>query len=321
MLASLAAPHQAAQADFGPSEDSADLLPELSVEYATYGAGGKTCDAAIAVRDRCQNQSKCRVYAGNHLCGDPIRGTKKYLVISFYCAGERHRISVRETQSKSLNCRARAREPDRSARAPSTRSSLMARRRRGPASRGGIMVLYAQYASNRYSCDATFKARRACDGLSRCAVRAGNQLCGDPAEGYRKRLRLGYRCLGVTRHLEVHENSSARLSCGAPASERTWRSPGNYSQPHQPPKPEYGRYGLHITDVIYEGTNGNYCDATLKVRRACDGRRRCSISAGNRLCGDPQRSIKKRLSVGYHCGGRRRVVQAQEGSTATVGCR
>jgi hypothetical protein len=45
-------------------------------------------------------------------------------------------------------------------------------------------------------------------------VRAGNQLCGDPARGEPKRLRIVYRC-GDSEAVRViaRENEVLRLSC------------------------------------------------------------------------------------------------------------
>ncbi len=311
------------QADSWSSAYSPRRAHGLDIGQATYGARGKTCDATVVVRERCQGETKCRVYSSNRLCGDPIHGTKKELVIGYFCDGKRHQISIREKKSKSLKCRSRRRGD--SSLTFSAPSSFSRGGHQGGGARGAIQILYAKYGNkSRRSCDATFAARRACDGLSHCAVLAGNQLCGDPARGYRKRLRLGYRCLGVTRHVQVNQESTARLSCGVPTRQDSQsgsrRREGHFGSSRSA-EPSYGRYGLHITDVTYRGPNGSYCDATMRVRRACDGQRRCSVRAGNRLCGDPQRGVKKKLSVGYHCGGRRRVVQAEEDSTATVGCR
>jgi hypothetical protein len=45
-------------------------------------------------------------------------------------------------------------------------------------------------------------------------VRAGNQLCGDPARGEPKRLSIVYRCgRGESERVVIRENEKTRLSC------------------------------------------------------------------------------------------------------------
>ena len=71
----------------------------------------------------------------------------------------------------------------------------------------------ADYGGRRGTCD----ARRAVWGeleSNNGNVRAGNQLCGDPAHGERKRLRVVYRC-GDSEPMRavVREGEVMRLSC------------------------------------------------------------------------------------------------------------
>ena len=76
-----------------------------------------------------------------------------------------------------------------------------------------IFVEDAEYGTHFASCDAR-RAVRSQVERNRGTVRADNQLCGDPARGEPKRLRIVYRC-GDSEAVRVvaRENESVRLSC------------------------------------------------------------------------------------------------------------
>jgi hypothetical protein len=76
-----------------------------------------------------------------------------------------------------------------------------------------VFIEDAEYGSHGATCDARRAVR---DEIERNNgnVRAGNQLCGDPAHGEPKRLRIVYRC-GDSEAVRViaRENETLRLSC------------------------------------------------------------------------------------------------------------
>jgi hypothetical protein len=76
-----------------------------------------------------------------------------------------------------------------------------------------IFVEDAEYGTHFASCDARRAVRNQIE-RNRGAVRADNQLCGDPARGEPKRLRIVYRC-GDSEAVRVvaRENETVRLSC------------------------------------------------------------------------------------------------------------
>jgi hypothetical protein len=76
-----------------------------------------------------------------------------------------------------------------------------------------IFVEDAEYGTHYASCDARRAVRYQIE-RNRGAVRADNQLCGDPAHGEPKRLRIVYRC-GDSEAVRVvaRENETVRLSC------------------------------------------------------------------------------------------------------------
>lgn len=83
--------------------------------------------------------------------------------------------------------------------------------------RGGrgdrVFVEDAEYGTHHASCDARRAVRDSVE-RNRGAVVASNQLCGDPARGEPKRLRIVYRC-GDSEAVRVvaRENETVRLSC------------------------------------------------------------------------------------------------------------
>ena len=79
--------------------------------------------------------------------------------------------------------------------------------------RDRIYIEEAEYGVRGASCDArrnVWQEIRRNDGV----VRVGNQLCGDPARGATKRLRIVYRC-GDSEPVRVvgREGETLRLSC------------------------------------------------------------------------------------------------------------
>lgn len=89
-----------------------------------------------------------------------------------------------------------------------------ARGDRGP-HRGGprVFIEDAEYGAHGAACDAR-RAVRAEIERNHGSVLAGNQLCGNPARGEPKRLRIVYRC-GDSEAVRViaRENETLRLSC------------------------------------------------------------------------------------------------------------
>jgi hypothetical protein len=76
-----------------------------------------------------------------------------------------------------------------------------------------VFVEDAEYGTHFASCDARRAVRHQLE-RNRGAVRADNQLCGDPAHGEPKRLRIVYRC-GDSEAVRVvaRENETVQLSC------------------------------------------------------------------------------------------------------------
>lgn len=80
-----------------------------------------------------------------------------------------------------------------------------------------IQVAKAQYGIGERQCNATawiadFVARN-CRLQTRCAVPITNEMCGDPANGTPKAVRIDYLCGETTKTISEPEDGTAMLSC------------------------------------------------------------------------------------------------------------
>lgn len=78
---------------------------------------------------------------------------------------------------------------------------------------GGLRIMEAWYGRNRRVCDAAPALRGACDGRESCAVKAGNELCGDPTPGRVKQLTVTFSCHGQVRTTDRPEPGILGLRC------------------------------------------------------------------------------------------------------------
>ncbi len=82
--------------------------------------------------------------------------------------------------------------------------------------RGGrIRIDQADYGVRGQSCDATEAVQRMLGRTRSGTISASNQLCGDPARGQQKFLRVVYRCGrdGTAERVDVREGRSATINC------------------------------------------------------------------------------------------------------------
>ena len=77
----------------------------IMVNRATYGAGGRRCDASRAVGNIANGQVAVSVEASNDLCGDPAREVRKRLEVEYQCGRVGKRAFANERDSVYLDCR------------------------------------------------------------------------------------------------------------------------------------------------------------------------------------------------------------------------
>ncbi|WLI90952.1 hypothetical protein Q4S45_07495 [Massilia sp. R2A-15] len=80
--------------------------------------------------------------------------------------------------------------------------------------RGRIHIAEALYGVRDASCDAREAVRQMIGRYPNPTITAGNQLCGDPARGARKRLTVTYRCGdSALMRAQADEGDSITLNC------------------------------------------------------------------------------------------------------------
>lgn len=78
----------------------------------------------------------------------------------------------------------------------------------------GLQVLGALYGDGDRDCDATQVVVSQFNGRASAALKVSNGLCGDPAPGERKSLRVEYACGQERRTVSAYEHRSLEASCG-----------------------------------------------------------------------------------------------------------
>lgn len=76
-----------------------------------------------------------------------------------------------------------------------------------------ILVIQADYGSGGRNCDATARVAARLNGKRSGTIEVGNRLCGDPAPGSRKYLRVLYLCGGEQRELVAFERRALDIRC------------------------------------------------------------------------------------------------------------
>ena len=178
-----------------------------------------------------------------------------------------------------------------------------------------IRVTEAAYGGRGRFCDAERTLDRECNGRERCGFRVGNDLCGDPAEGVVKELRLQFACGRDRQSVSAREGQRVELRCDR------GRAEASVSGRPGPGGPGGGGRDRDITvvDSVY-GAAGRECNASRAVANRCNGRRDCQVRADNGLCGDPALGNPKTLVINYRCRGEIRQSVAREGTMARLGC-
>jgi hypothetical protein len=78
---------------------------------------------------------------------------------------------------------------------------------------GPIKITSAFYGSGSKSCDATRFVARQANGKRTHSFKVTNDMCGDPHQGQRKTLEVGYWCGQVSRTASAREHQDLYLNC------------------------------------------------------------------------------------------------------------
>ena len=87
-----------------PPPPPAPVLGPIKVTSAFYGSGKKSCDAIRYVARRANGQRTHSFKVTNDMCGDPDRGQRKTLEVTYWCGQVSRTASAREHQDIYLNC-------------------------------------------------------------------------------------------------------------------------------------------------------------------------------------------------------------------------
>jgi hypothetical protein len=268
--------------------------------------GGAHCDATAQMVRACDGKSFCQMFVDpRYLCnGDPAPGQEKRLEIRYACDGERQQpVGFNDFSEAVLRCRRGA------VGGPVTGPIYQP-----PVSRTGLSVHSARWeeVGGGSGCDATRQMVDLCNGRGACQVRVDPRyLCnGDPAPGRNKSLNISYSCNGRQQaQIAYPDFSQAALRCD-----------GAVIQPPVEPR----RGVVKIRSARWEQVGGGgWCDATVQMVQACDGKTRCRVKVdADSLCGgDPAPGHLKSLDVRYSCDGRNRdTASFPDFANAVISC-
>jgi hypothetical protein len=87
-----------------PAPAPAPVLGPIKVSGAFYGSGKKNCDATRFVGRQANGNRTYSFKVSNDMCGDPDRGQRKTLEVTYWCGQVSRTASAREHQDIYLNC-------------------------------------------------------------------------------------------------------------------------------------------------------------------------------------------------------------------------
>lgn len=76
----------------------------IFVNGAFYGNGSRNCDATRYVRSRANGKRSASIDVSNAMCGDPARGDRKQLEVTYTCGHLAKTASAFEHRSVYLDC-------------------------------------------------------------------------------------------------------------------------------------------------------------------------------------------------------------------------
>jgi len=87
-----------------PPPPATPVLGPIKVTSAYYGTSAKSCDATRYVARQSNGKRTHSFKVTNEMCGDPSRGDRKELQVTFWCGEVSRSASAREHQNIYLNC-------------------------------------------------------------------------------------------------------------------------------------------------------------------------------------------------------------------------
>ena len=79
--------------------------PLIKITDARYGRNSKYCDATGFARSSCDGKTRCQFTAANNICGDPISGVIKEILVRYSCGYPPERNTRADEHSTlSISC-------------------------------------------------------------------------------------------------------------------------------------------------------------------------------------------------------------------------
>ena len=76
----------------------------IRVTGAFYGTNTKNCDATRQLSRRANGKKSFSLEVSNDLCGDPARGQRKALEVTYFCGGLSKKATANEHRTLYLDC-------------------------------------------------------------------------------------------------------------------------------------------------------------------------------------------------------------------------
>ncbi|XP_071501966.1 L-rhamnose-binding lectin CSL3-like [Diadema antillarum] len=219
----------------------------------------------------CNGKTRCIVPAYNRVFGDPCRGTRKYLGVTYTCLPSviMQRKYVCQDSMLRLSC-------------PPGRKLMVGYAAFGRQSTSVCTKTSLPIVRCRSSQQSGAIVKAKCNGKTSCSLPASVAVLGDPCPNISKYLTV------IAESGTACENRNLDINCG---SLRIKVLTANY-----------GRLSASVC-------GGRSTDRTdCRSRRAmsttsigCNGKSRCIVPASNRVFGDPCIGTSKYLSVTYTC--------------------
>lgn len=87
-----------------PPQPPPVMLGPIRVTGAYYGTSSKNCNATRYVASRANGKRSYSFEVSNNICGDPARGDRKELSVTYYCGGLSKSASANEHRTIYLDC-------------------------------------------------------------------------------------------------------------------------------------------------------------------------------------------------------------------------
>ncbi|MBK7660483.1 MAG: hypothetical protein IPJ28_15790 [Betaproteobacteria bacterium] len=79
-------------------------LGPIRITRAIYGGSSRSCDATHFVKRQAEGRMSATVNVSNDMCGDPAKGDRKQLEVTFRCGDITKTASAYEHRSAYLDC-------------------------------------------------------------------------------------------------------------------------------------------------------------------------------------------------------------------------